>query len=151
VAGLRPATQDDVEAIAEMQQASLVETYAPFLGRAVVEEFVARGNVEQYFRERWRQATVATHRGTIAGVAVLDGTLLDLLWVDAARRSEGIGGALLEEAEREAALTGHELALEVWRVNRRAVDFYEWRGFTVARAFDDPEAGLEKLLMRKTL
>jgi ribosomal protein S18 acetylase RimI-like enzyme len=151
VAELRPATQDDVEAIAEMQQASLVETYEPFLGRVVVEEFVARGNVERYFRERWRQATVATHRGTIAGVAVLDGTLLDLLWVDAARRSEGIGGALLEEAERRAALTGHELLLEVWRVNRPAVDFYERHGFTVARTFDDPETGLEKLLMRKTL
>jgi ribosomal protein S18 acetylase RimI-like enzyme len=151
VAELRPATQDDVEAIAEMQQASLVETYEPFLGRAVVEEFVARGNVERYFRKRWRKATVATHRGRIVGVAVLDGTLLDLLWVDAARRSQGIGGALLEEAERQAALSGDELVLEVWRVNRRAVEFYERDGFTIVRAFDDPETGLEKLAMRKTL
>jgi hypothetical protein len=31
------------------------------------------------------------------------------------------------------------------------VDFYERHGFTVARAFDDPETGLEKLLMRKAL
>jgi ribosomal protein S18 acetylase RimI-like enzyme len=148
VAELRPATQDDVEAIAEMQQASLVETYLPFLGRAVVEEFVARGNVERYFRERWRKATVATHRGTIVGVAVLDGTLLDLLWVDAARRSQGIGGALLEE-ERQQLCPETSWWLEVWRVNRRAVEFYERDGFTIV-SVDDPETGLEKLAMRKT-
>jgi len=134
-----------------MQRASLVETYGPFLGRAAVEAFAVGGNVERYFLERWRKATVATDHGTIVGVAVLAGDLLDLLWVDATRRSQGIGGALLEEAERQAALTGGELALEVWRVNERAVTFYERHGFTIASSFDDPETGLEKLLLRKAL
>jgi ribosomal protein S18 acetylase RimI-like enzyme len=151
VAELRPATEDDVEVIAAMQLGSLVETYEPFLGRTAVDVFLAGGNVERYFRERWRKATVATHHGKIVGVAVLEGTLLDLLWVDTARRSQGIGGALLEEAERQAALAGDELVLEVWRVNRRAVKFYERHGFTITRAFDDPETGLEKLAMRKAL
>jgi ribosomal protein S18 acetylase RimI-like enzyme len=148
---LRPATQGDLEAISAMQQVSLVETYGPFLGWAAVEEFVAGGSVERYFRERWHQATVATDRGTIVGVAVLDGPILDLVWVDSARRSQGIGTALLDEAERQAGLVGDELTLEVWRVNRRAVELYEQRGFTIERTFDDPETGLEKLLMRKAL
>ena len=151
MAELRPATEDDVEVIAAMQQGSLVETYEPFLGRTAVDVFLAGGNVERYFRECWRKATVATHHGTIVGVAVLEGTLLDLLWVDTARRSQGIGGTLLEKAERQAALAGDELVLEVWRVNRRAVKFYERHGFTNTRTFDDPETGLEKLAMRKAL
>jgi ribosomal protein S18 acetylase RimI-like enzyme len=58
----------------------------------------------------------------------------------------------LDEAERRAALIGDELTLEVWRVNRRAVELYERHGaVTVARAFDDRGTGLEKLLMRKAL
>ena len=60
-----------------MQRESLVETYGPFLGRAAVTKFVALGSVERYFRERWRQATVATDREAIVGVAVLDGTILE--------------------------------------------------------------------------
>jgi hypothetical protein len=36
-------------------------------------------------------------------------------------------------------------------VNRRAVDFYERRGFSVDETLDDPVAGLEKLVMRKAL
>jgi hypothetical protein len=39
---VRPATRDDVSAIATMQKESLPETYEPFLGRATVGEFVAR-------------------------------------------------------------------------------------------------------------
>jgi hypothetical protein len=56
---LRSATRDDVTAICAMQRASLVETYESFLGRAAVEEFIARGNEERYFEERWQQSMVA--------------------------------------------------------------------------------------------
>jgi hypothetical protein len=37
--------------------------------------------VERYFEERWQQSTVATICGEIVGVAVLDDTLVDLVWV----------------------------------------------------------------------
>jgi hypothetical protein len=81
----RPATWADVAAICAMQRASLVETYEPFLGRAAVEDFIAGGGVEQYFEARWHHATVVTILGEIVGVAVREGTLLDLVWVNPAR------------------------------------------------------------------
>src|SRR5689334_6217932 len=86
---VRPATRDDVSAIATMQKKSLPETYEPFLGRAAVEEFVARGNVERYFEEHWRQSTVATLGGEVVGVAVLIDGLLDLIWGEAVSAVEG--------------------------------------------------------------
>ena len=63
-----------------MQRASLVETSEPVLGRTAVEAFIAGGNVERHFEERWEHATVATFRGEIVGVAVRQGVLLDLVW-----------------------------------------------------------------------
>ena len=134
-----------------MQKGSLVETYEPFLGRAAVEEFIASGDVERYFDGRWDQATVAVVGDAIVGVAVLEGALLDLVWVAPRLRSQGIGAALMESVERQAALGGRELTLEVWSVNRRAVDFYERRGFAIDRTFCDPATGLEKHIMRKAL
>jgi len=134
-----------------MQRESLVETYEPFLGRMTVEEFIAAGSVERYFEERWQQATVATLHDEIVGVAVLLGALLDLIWVKPSMRSRGIGSTLMEGVEEQAARESTELTLEVWKVNRRAVDFYERRGFSVVRTLDDPVTGLERLVMLKAL
>ena len=134
-----------------MQRASLVETYEPFLGRMAVEEFTEAGNVEQYFEARWRQATLATLGDEIVGIAVLEGAMLDLIWVKPTMRSKGIGSTLMQSVEEQAALESSELTLEVWTVNWRAVDFYERRGFSVVETLDDPATGLEKLAMRKAL
>jgi ribosomal protein S18 acetylase RimI-like enzyme len=133
--------------MSEMQRASLPETYAPFLGRAAVEEFVAAGNVERYFEEHWPDATVATIDARIVGVIVCRGTLLDLAWIDPPVRSQGIGSALMADVERRAS---GPLRLEVWKVNERAVAFYERLGFRTAEEFTD-SMGLAKLVMRKTL
>ena len=133
-----------------MQRASLVETYEPFLGRTAVEDFIAGGNVERYFEERWEESTVANVLGEIVGVAVRQGTLLDLLWVKPSMRSTGIGSTLMDTVERQAALEGPELRLEVWTVNRRAVGFYERRGFSADEVLTD-STGLEKLRLRKAL
>jgi len=116
-----------------------------------VEEFITGGMLSGTFEERWQQSTVATVCGEIVGVAVLEGTLVDLVWVKPAMRSKGIGSTLMEIVEHHATLDGKELTLEVWTVNRRAVDFYERRGFSVDGTAEDPEMGLEKLVMRKAL
>jgi len=134
-----------------MQKASLLETYEPFLGRARIEEFIAGGQVERYFEDHWHQATVATSGDEIVGVAVLLGASLDLIWVRSRSRSRGIGSALLNAVESKAAVTSTVLTLEVWAVNQRAVAFYEHRGFSVIATTDDPQTGLEKLVMRKAL
>jgi ribosomal protein S18 acetylase RimI-like enzyme len=138
-----------VPAIGAMQKASLVETYGPFLGRAAVEEFIAAGNVERYFEEHWRDATVATVDRQIVGVTVRLGALVDLAWVDPAFRSQGVGSALMADAERQAG--GDELWLEVWTVNERAVAFYERLGFAATEETADPATGLAKLVMRKSV
>ena len=134
-----------------MQRASLVETYEPFLGRTAVEDFVAGGNMERYFDEHLGESTVATVGDEIVGVAVRQGTLLDLIWVKPSMRSQGVGSTVMDRIERQAALDGKELRLEVWTVNQRAVGFYERRGFSVDGVLSDPVTGLEKLLMRKAL
>jgi ribosomal protein S18 acetylase RimI-like enzyme len=134
-----------------LQSASLVETYEPFLGRTAVEDFIAGGNVEQYFDEHWRESTIATVRDEIVGVAVRHGTLLDLVWVKPSMRSKGVGSTLMETIESQAGLDGKELTLEVWTVNQRAVGFYQRRGFSVDGVLSDPVTGLEKLLMRKAV
>jgi ribosomal protein S18 acetylase RimI-like enzyme len=132
-----------------MQKASLPDTYGPFLGREMVDEFIAAGNVERYFEKHWRDATVGTVDERIVGVIVRVGALIDLAWVDLAVRSQGIGSALMADAEREAR--SGELQLEVWKVNERAIALYERLGFATTEEKTDPDTGLAKLVMRKAV
>jgi ribosomal protein S18 acetylase RimI-like enzyme len=147
---LRAAVRADAAAMAAMQSGSLAETYGPLLGRDSVEAFMAGGTVERYFDERWPASTVAVAAGEIVGVAVLLGDLLDLIWVDPRLRGQGVGSALLLDAEHRAAATHDRLRLEVWRVNERAVAFYLQHGFAVHDVTVD-ELGLEKLTLGKAL
>ena len=84
-------------------------------------------------------------------MAVVIGNLLDLIWVKPSMRSKGIGAALIETVERQAALERSELTLEVWTVNGRAVAFYDRLGFSVTGTVADPITNLEKLAMSKAL
>jgi ribosomal protein S18 acetylase RimI-like enzyme len=148
---LRAAGQADAPAISAMQKASLVDTYGPLLGRGPVEEFVAAGNVERYFEERWSEATIATSWGEIVGVAVIVGRVLDLIWVTPEFRSRGVGSALMDAVERTAVTEISVLTVEVWRANRRAVAFYERRGYLLSNTIVDRQTGLDKLVMQKAL
>ena len=55
----------------------------------------------------------------------------------------------MADAERQAG--GRELRLEVWKVNQRAVSFYERLGFTTTEETADPDTALAKLVMRKAV
>lgn len=88
---IRPATRADVAAITAMQEASLLETYEAFLGRAAIEEFIAGGQVQRYFQEHWHQATVAISGSALVGVAVLVGAQLDVIWYVPSRGLRGSG------------------------------------------------------------
>ena len=57
----------------------------------------------------------------------------------------------MEEAERRAAIDSRELTLEVWKVNRRAVEFYERLGSSVSGTTSDPITSLDKLVMRRAI
>jgi len=146
---LRPATHADVDAVSSMQRASLLETYEPFLGRAAIEEFIAGGHVEGYFEEHWHQATIAVSGDEIVGVAVLAGLLArpDLGAARIAVRGHRIGAH--GRGRAPGCRRNRRADVEVWDDNRRAVAFYERRGFSVRAAAEDPQTGLMKLHMRK--
>lgn len=99
-----------------------------------------RQEIEDHLRPDYFPAvnlTVAELGGRPVGFSgVLDGNL-EMLFVDAARRSSGIGSALLTHAIRELGVTG----VDVNEQNAEAADFYARRGFIVVGRSETDEAG----------
>ena len=123
---IRPATEDDAEAIAAVQDRSWRRAYADLLDPQAFDE------VEEVRVARWREflggdegrAWVMEVEGRIAGFAAVAGRELLSLYVDPAAQGAGVGSALLARAEAAGARE-----LGVLEGNGHGRRFYEARGW----------------------
>jgi len=89
----------------------------------------------------------------VAGIAadVCGGWLMvHALWVDDTRRGEGLGQALLAEAEQQArALGAHAVTLDTF--SWQAEGFYLKQGYEVFGRLQDFPPGHQRMYLRKSL
>jgi len=76
---------------------------------------------------------------------------IDFLWVDETVRGSGLGRALMEAAEQEAAKRGCLFAL-VDTFSFQALPFYQKQGYQQQMSLTDfPENGMQRHYLTKTL
>ena len=129
---LRPATTDDVEAIADLFHRGWHDAHP---GR--VPDGLTERRTPDAFRDRVArrvaetdETTVAEVDGTIAGFIMVAGDEAEQVYVERDYRGTGLAAALLTEAERQIAAGGHDVAwLAVVRGNDRAQAFYARQGW----------------------
>ncbi|HEY2879913.1 GNAT family N-acetyltransferase [Nocardioides sp.] len=142
---LRPATADDVDAIATLFHEGWHDVHP---GR--VPDGLTERRTSQAFHDRVAQRVAETDEtivaavdGTIAGFVMVSGDEAEQLYVDRAFRGSGAAALLLSEAERQIAAGGHDVAwLAVVRGNARAQAFYAKQGWVDEGDFDYPVTAL---------
>ena len=89
-----------------------------------------KGNLESV-KEMLPQAEVYVYEnaGEILGFLGLNGEYIEGVFVSEKMRSHGIGKCLLDYVKAK----NHELRLNVYRKNTRAIRFYEREGFEIQR------------------
>lgn len=134
----RPVRASDLDAVAAMQEASIMALGAPVYGEDKARAWARLGYQFRYDLIGEGSFWVAEQAGRILGVGGWspDGMEADLAWIrylfvapDATRR--GIGRRLIELAERSACGTGRP-RLRVW-ASLNAVPFYRAVGFLPVR------------------
>ena len=128
-ATLRPATPADAAAVADLWHRGWHDAHAGH-----VPDGLTAARTLPAFGERSAAAvgvtTVAVVDGQVAGFVMVVDDEVEQVFVDAAHRGTGLAGTLLDEAERQVAAAGHEVAwLAVVAGNARARRFYERRGW----------------------
>ncbi|GAA2144491.1 hypothetical protein GCM10009844_18130 [Nocardioides koreensis] len=126
---LRPATVDDVPVVADLWHRGWHDAHAGH-----VPDGLTAARTLPAFRERTAAAvpvtTVAEVGGRVAGFVMVVDDEVEQVFVDADHRGTGLAGRLLDEAERQVAQGGHDVAwLAVVVDNARARRFYERRGW----------------------
>jgi ribosomal protein S18 acetylase RimI-like enzyme len=142
---LRPATADDVNAVADLFHEGWHDAHP---GR--VPDGLTERRTPGAFHDRvaarvaeTEETTVAEVDGTIAGFIMVSGDEAEQVYVDRAFRASGVAPLLLTEAERQIAAAGHEVAwLVVVRGNDRAQAFYTRQGWVDEGDHDYPVRAL---------
>ena len=135
-AAIRPARDEDAEAIAEIWHQGWKDGHLGHLPQELVDV-----RTEASFRtraaERIPDATVATLDDVVVGFVMVVEDEVEQVYVSAASRGLGVADALMREAERQVAQGGHSKAwLAVVAGNARARGFYERAGWIDEGEFD---------------
>ena len=147
---VRPATEQDIPGIIQCAEDTLQNTYQDILGpRTVADELAAYYNpqiIANHLKRPNSFFLVAESRSQIIGYAqVYDhGPMVELarLYVLPKYQRMGVGSKLLSKAE-EFVPSGKKLSLNVYRDNRKALNFYEKLGFHLRKgSFQTRENGM---------
>jgi ribosomal protein S18 acetylase RimI-like enzyme len=134
-ATLRPATADDVEAIAVLWHSAWRDGH---LGH-VPEALLPHRGIDEFRRRvpsRIHQSTVATAAGGIVGFVTVHDDEVEQVYVAAHARGSGVAGALLRHAEQLIAARFERAWLAVATGNARARRFYERCGWRDGGGFE---------------
>ncbi len=145
----RPA---DVEAIVAMCATSMRAVYGAFFSEEQMRPWIGGDETRNYITGMLDSTLVAAASGEILGVATIKDDLIDLLWVAEDRRGEGIGRALVEQAQGRIRTGGHAQArLECFEANTNAIACYAHLGYRQIDRYQCPIAAVPKVVMAKPL
>lgn len=138
---LRPATTDDVEAIAALFHEGWHDVHPGRVPDGLTERRTPEAFLERVTRRvaETDETTVADVDGAIAGFVMVSGDEAEQVYVDQTFRGTAVASLLLSEAERQIAAGGHDVAwLAVVRGNDRAQAFYTRQGWVDEGDLDYP-------------
>ncbi len=130
---IRQASVEDIAPLSELAALAYAQAFAHLLAAGQLKE-----RPVAYYRERfqaqidglWLAQTRDAARATLLGYFLLRGNELEQIFLDPGCTDQGIGRALLQQAQR---LGANEL--ECFAENHRARRFYERAGWQLAETF----------------
>ncbi len=127
--------------------------WAPELPFAAVQAFAAADPATDHVQTMWNCFVVATVEAVIVGMVHVAGDRVEDLHVDYGAWDAGVGSQLMEHAECEIGKHHATARLEVRAFNKRAIVFYQHRGWFEFNRYPGYECGspIENIEMHKLL
>ena len=151
---VRPATEADLPAIADVGRRTWPATYEPFTGPDYVARGLARWWSEEALRRGLPRTLVAEDEaGQVIAMASYapdgDALILWKLYVVPEAQGTGAGTALLHRVIADAAERYTAVRLEYLDGNDHAARFYERNGFTFLKREPGPDGGPDSMWMER--
>jgi ribosomal protein S18 acetylase RimI-like enzyme len=133
---IRNAASKDYAALHNLLTQSWLQNWAPHVSEASVERFRSEDPVAAYLSGYLPAMTVAADAGSVRGMLHLVDGMVAAIHVAADAQKRGVGSMLMDYAEANGANI-----LDVRAFNKRAIAFYQKRGWCEARHYEGNEFG----------
>ena len=129
----RRAVEADVPTLIDLAQRSWLSGNCELAPIQAVRDWIEADSESERFPEIWPKVTVAEQGSRILGLTSTDGREVADLWIHPSFQRRGIGSILLQVAEEEIQLAGHDtVRLCYTEYNVAAPCFYRANGYTEA-------------------
>ncbi len=142
---VRPAQENDRDALVALAMCTIRTNYTPFLGRSAIQTWIANGEVTDYVDAHLGGCRVAERDGDVVGLCVTKGPLVELLMVTPAHQRRGIGRVLLADAEARLFAEHTVIRLESFADNSAANAFYRSQGWQPDEPFAGQDTGFRTI------
>ena len=147
---LRPAREDDVDAMIELARRSWLSAFGQTAPSALIDAWVRTDRTTEHYRRYWKDMLLLGDGTTIVGLVQPLEAEINGLWVHPDHQGQGAGTRLLQAGEDVIRRAGHEMAwLHCSAYNPRALEFYLRRGYVeTSRERSRHPAGIEIVNVR---
>lgn len=146
---IRKASEQDLPTLQLIAREVIDANYRPFLGDIGVDRFITSGAADAYVAEHLPDCELICAEDEIAGFAVCDGELIDLMMIAQHVHRKGLGSLLLQHCEDRLFNQFQEIRLESFEGNTQANNFYNKNAWHLTQRIADPRSGVNKYVFLK--
>jgi ribosomal protein S18 acetylase RimI-like enzyme len=148
---IRKATEKDIPNIIHLLRKTIADVYGPILPEGALKPWTEGDQLSLDVNNAWQNMIVAEKATEIAAIAAGFNEMVGLIWVHPAHQKKGLGGKLLDLVEAEIKRSGYGMAkLTCFSDNKKALRFYQDKGWKILSEEKDEAAGVMMTLMGKT-
>lgn len=152
---IRPATEADVPRMIDIARRSFLSAFGTTAPFPLIQQWARRDRESVSYPRDWAEMYVLEEAGTVAGLMQPTVDEINGIWVHPDFQGRGIGSRLMDAGEGVIASRGYSRSwLTCSSFNRRALEFYRRRGYTVFQSsrylhecgVDEESFGMERQL-----
>lgn len=132
---IRPATEADVPRMIDVARRAFLSAFGPSAPFILIQQWIREDRESVSYPRDWDQMYVLEQDGVVAGLMQPIADEINGIWVHPDYQGRGVGSRLMDLGEKIIADQGYGRSwLTCSSYNRRALEFYRHRGYTVFKS-----------------
>lgn len=146
---IRQAEESDEAALLALSRIVINRNFRSFMGDEAIDGFLNSGMADAEITDALEETAVLEHNDAVIGLCIWKENLLHLIMVAPDYQGTDAAAYFIHAMCEDKLRVYHEIHLECFESNERAIGFYKKCGWELYKSEMDESVGLKRLFYRK--